>query len=58
MGPLIFSLYVNDMPNYLYNGIVPMFANGTTIIVSGKNSKEVMPIGVSEIVYPSSRNII
>ena len=37
LGPLLFILYVYDLPNHITNGSVKMFADNSTIIVSGLN---------------------
>lgn len=43
LGPLIFLLYVNDLPSYISEGMVFMYADDTTVVVS-----DVSPEGVSE----------
>lgn len=40
IGPLIFLLFINDLPLYITLGIVFMFADDTGIVVIGKNSDE------------------
>lgn len=37
LGPLLFILYVNDLPNYIKSGIVTMFADDSTIAVTDPN---------------------
>ena len=37
LGPLLFILYVNDLPNYIKSGIVTMFTDDTTIAVTDPN---------------------
>ena len=34
LGPLIFLLFVNDLPNYITHGRVYMYSDDTTIVVS------------------------
>lgn len=41
LGPLLFMLYVNDLPNYIPNGHVTMFADDMTISVSAETVEEV-----------------
>lgn len=41
LGPFLFLLYVNDMPNYIKSGHVTMFADDTTITVSADSPEEV-----------------
>lgn len=40
LGPLLFALYVNDLPKYISNGRVTMFADDTTITVSAQTPEE------------------
>ena len=41
LGPLLFSIYVNSMPNCISNGIIDMYADDTTLSVSGATAHEV-----------------
>lgn len=41
LGPLIFLLYVNDLPDHISEGRTFAFADDTTIVVSGVDSDEV-----------------
>ena len=41
LGPLLFSIYVNSMPNCTSNGIIDMYADDTTLSVSGTTGSEV-----------------
>lgn len=41
LGPLLFILYINDLPNYIHEGKVIMYADDTTILVSGKTKEEI-----------------
>lgn len=40
LGPLLFLLYVNDLPNHIHEGRVFMYADDTTVLVSGKTKEE------------------
>ena len=40
LGPLLFMLYVNDLPSYMEHGHVTMFADDTTITVSAVTLEE------------------
>ena len=41
LGPLLFSIYVNSMPNCTSNGIIDMYADDTTLSVIGTTGSEV-----------------
>ena len=41
LGPLLFSIYANSMPNCTSNGIIDMYADDTTLSVSGTTGSEV-----------------
>jgi hypothetical protein len=41
LGPLLFLLYINDLPSFVKNKSKPiMFADGTVIIVTNSNSTD------------------
>lgn len=44
LGPLLFMLYVNDLPRYMEHGQVTMFADDTTITVSANTPEELQLI--------------
>lgn len=37
LGPLLFLLYINDLPSYIQDGRVFMYADDTTIVVTAKS---------------------
>ena len=41
LGPLLFSIYVNSLPNSVKDGIIDMYADDTTLTVSGKHVNEI-----------------
>ena len=42
LGPRLFSIQVNDLPDFVKSGILFMFADDTTIYCIGKNVEEVI----------------
>ena len=40
MGPLLFLLYVNDLPSQIKEAKLVLYADDTNILVSGKNEEE------------------
>ena len=40
LGPLLFTLYVNDLPTFITKGRVTMYADDTTITVSAEDPEE------------------
>ena len=41
LGPLLFSIYINSLPKCIHDGTVDMYADDTTLTVSGSNATEV-----------------
>ena len=41
LGPLLFLIYVNDLPQYVTNGRISMYADDTVLYFSGKSVNEV-----------------
>ena len=41
LGPLLFTLFVNDFPSFIHNGRVSMYADDTIIYCDGKNATEI-----------------
>lgn len=40
LGPLLFLVYINDLPNYITNGLITMFADDTTITIAANTPQE------------------
>lgn len=40
LGPLLFIVYINDLPSYIKAGRMTLFADDTTVLISGKNHEE------------------
>ena len=41
LGPPLFSIYISSLPKCIHDGIVEMYADDTTLTVSGSNVTEV-----------------
>lgn len=41
LGPLLFLIYVNDLPNYVTHGRTFMYADDTSVVISHKDSRQV-----------------
>ena len=50
LGPLLFLIYVNDLPNCLQNGQTMMFADDTTILFSSNNYKTLFDDANKELI--------
>lgn len=42
LGPLLFIIFINDLPEYLSNNVVKLFADDTTIISNGPNADTII----------------
>ena len=40
LGPLLFLLYINDLPSHINETKLVLYADGTNILVTGKNEEE------------------
>jgi len=40
LGPLLFLLYINDLPSHINEAKLVLCADGTNILVTGKNEEE------------------
>ena len=59
LRPLLFSIYVNSMPNCISNGIIDMYADDTTLSVSGATAHEVeqkLTLGLNEVMTWITKN--
>ena len=59
LGPLLFSIYVNSMPNCISNGIIDMYADDTTLSVSGATAHEVeqkLTLALNEVMTWITKN--
>jgi len=60
LGPLLFSLYINDLPSVCSDVCIQMYADDTVIYTHGKNSQQVAEkltqsmVHVSEWLHQSS----
>ena len=43
LGPLLFSIYINDLPSHISKGITIMYADDTTVCISASNIDELNP---------------
>ncbi|KAJ8017557.1 hypothetical protein HOLleu_44948 [Holothuria leucospilota] len=59
LGPLLFTLYINDLPNVLRYGRVDMYADDTTLSVSGGNINDIerkLTVDMAEITKWINKN--
>lgn len=54
LGPKLFSLYVNDFPDFITSGELYMFADDTTIFIVGDNIDTMHNQGHASHSRPSS----
>ena len=54
MGPLLFLVYMNNMPLQVKNGVLVQFADDTCIICSGKTHEEVSEMLCNDLCSLSS----
>ena len=54
LGPLLFLIYVNDMPLQVKNDVLVQFADDTCIICSGKTHEEVSELLCNDLCSLSS----
>ena len=40
LGPLLFLLYINDLPSHINEAKLVLYADDTNILVTGKNEEE------------------
>ena len=40
LGPLLFCIYINDLPDYISHGTLNMYADDTTLTVVGKDATD------------------
>ena len=45
LGPLLFLIYINDLPNCCQSGNTRIFADDTTVFFNAKNSDEILKNG-------------
>ena len=59
LGPLLFSVYVNSLPNCTKSGVIDMYADDTTLSVYGPTAQEVeqkLSAALSEVMTWITKN--
>ena len=51
LGPLLFNLYINDLPNIANASVVHLYANDTLVYASSKDMNKAVSIINEELVH-------
>ena len=58
LGPLLFLIYVNDLPLEIKKAIIDKFADDTTVSKSGSSVEQVHPAGDVLWVFVEPGNVV